>query len=185
MNAFITEHYDFITQAFGWLAAILGMLKYQLKTARHFRIGNVFSTGTFVIHYSFLGAWTAFGLSIVAVLRSASLLSPRLWMFKKYIAISSVIICTIIWALTSKNWYDVLPLCGLYFGAIIDIQDKAILARFFSVFSQSAWLVFHILSGSQGGAVNNSVNITSNLIGFWRHQLRPYLKTGDKKHFKI
>ena len=122
---------------------------------------------------------------LVACTRSALLINSKIWPYKKYVAGLAILAATTVISLTYSNWFDLLAFGGVVFGTLADFQSKAMMNRFFACIYHSMWLVFNIFTGSYGGMASTLINISSNLIGFWRHQLYPYLKTGDKEYFKI
>lgn len=164
---------------------ILAVLRYQMKTARQIRFVNVFSAFTFAVHFYLLGAYSGAVLCLIASLRSSVLMRKAVWPYKKYVVLVSLVLCTIVTAFVYQGWIDILPLIGLYTGTLLDAQDKALKARAFGFSSSSSWFFYHFAVMSHGGIVSSIIALSSNLIGFWRHQLYPYLKTKDKKYFEI
>ena len=164
---------------------VAAFVRFQMKTAAQIRFVNVISSGLFGIHYALLSAWSGSAVFFLASGRSAILLTSTGWKYKIYILWASVALCVLVSYFTYEHWYDIFPLLALCLGGLLDIQAKAIVSRGLGVLMHSCWFVFAILNGSQGGTVSTSLSIGSNLLGFWRHQLYPYLKTRDKSYFDI
>lgn len=174
-----------VAQAIGWIAMLSALIRFQMKTARQIRFMNIITAGIFGFHYLLLGGLSGAILCWIGSARSSLLMSKALWRYKLYIVIASLVLCSVVSFFIYESWIDLLPLFGLYFGTLMDAQHKAMRMRGFAVMSQCCWLIYNILVGSHGGMVSASLSVSSNIIGFWRHQLWPYLKTRDKRYFDI
>lgn len=181
----IEDHRWLIGQIIGWIGMVLVIIRFQQKTSLQIRKWNMATTSAFALHYAFLASWSGCIIMIIAGFRSGLLVNQKFWVHKKKIGVSAVTIGLFFTGFSFETWVDALPFLGLFFGTLTDLQSRAMTARFFAVIYQSMWLVFNIMEGSQGGMANSAINITTNIVGFWRHQLYPYLKTGNKDYFKI
>ncbi len=174
-----------IGQIVGWIAMAVAFLRFQMKTTRQIRKVNVASSFLFFVHYAFLSAWSGAILFLLGSTRSLLLLNEKIWPYRLYVAGATVVLSLVISLFTFKSWIDILPILGIGIGALVDVQSRVIVIRGLGVFMHGCWLAFALLNGSQGAVVSTSMGIISNLIGFWRQHLYPYLRTKDTKYFKI
>ncbi len=174
-----------VAHGLGALGLVFGVLRYQMKTAFQIRLVSVIATAFFALHYIGFGAWSGLIFCSIAVTRGSILLHPKLFEHRRYIAAITICVCVIALWFTYKQWTDVLPFLGLVIGTFRDIQTKAIMARGFGFMSVTMWIIFNAFLGSWTALINDLLIVASNIIGTWRHHLRPYLKTGDKSVFDI
>ena len=177
--------YDLTGQIFGWFAFAAAFIRFQMKTTIQIRFMNIVSCTLFAIHYSFLLEWAGAIMFMIAGFRSILLMFARFWQYKNTIAIGAVILSAMTLFFTFSQWYHLMPLIAIFLGALMDIQPKAVFARLFGGLMHIFWLIYAISTGSQGGTLNSGIVIFSNLSGFWRHHLYPYIKTKDKTHFDM
>ena len=172
-------------QVIGYIAFCASVLRFQMKTSRQIRFVNLIASFLFAVHYCLLGTMAGAALSFLAGCRSSVLLNQIIWRYKRHVAFVVLGIAGFTTFLIYEDFYDVFPFLGVFFGTMMDMQSKAIYSRFFGAIMASSWFVFNFFVGSYGGLLSSTFNLLSNLIGFGRHQLIPYLKTKDKSYFDI
>lgn len=172
-------------QLWGWAGLICAQAVYQFKTARQMRIGNILTSTFFGIHYYLMGAIYAASLSAIGVFYRLALTHNDLFQYRKYLAAVALALSSVFFILFFDGWISAFIYVGMIFSIAMDFQSKALHMRFCALLSVPCWLVYNFLIGSQGGFISTLITMTSNVIGFARHQLWPYMKTRDKRYFDI
>ena len=173
LEAFFQETTS-LPQLLGWGAVVMGVIRYQFKTANSIRLANAVTAVFFIAHFGAMEAYAGMVIACVAATRGFSLSFERVRQHKKTAGIIAMTAAYAGVALTGNatDWTVLLALLGTTMSCFEDLQEKAIHMRYFAVFRQIFWFAYNFSIGSHGGMVNNFIAGTSNLVGWFRHHWR-------------
>lgn len=158
-------------QIFGWVAVVLTVVAYQLKTQRQLLWANTLSTLSLSISYLFLGAYTgmalnAFGLfrNFVYFNREKRFFAHPLWPYGIALGMA---------ALGALSWQGPLSLLAIVAMAVnaVFMSFKNVQLLRFSILVTSALLItYNLCFAAYGPAFNEALSIVSSVVGLARYR---------------
>ena len=162
-----------IAQAFGWAAAIVGMLSYQAKSREQVCFLLAASCLLWVAHYIGLGAMSG------AIFNFIGLVRGLIAMGRHPLARRGLLLfIPLLWVVaffTAHQALDYVPPLAMTLSTLAQASSRTLHLRLFMALSSPPWLTYALLNGSQGGVANELLNMTSAGLSLYRFHLRPWL----------
>lgn len=170
--------FDVLVQAIGYVSLVLSLLSFQAKRRGVILLLQTLASLFFSCQLFLLPGALAGGLlDLIACLRTLtfSLLAARAadkpWSRSVLIPIGFSVVMIAVGILTWEAWYTVLAILGSVLSTVALFMSKERHIRLISLLVGPCWFVFNIIVGSQAGAINEVIAVTSIIIGIIRHDL--------------
>lgn len=163
---------EIVAHSLSVVAVILTLISYQLRTQKQIILVLTLATSLFIVHYFLMGAYPGAILNIVCIIRNI------IYYFKKTVkplahkAIPYVL-AVIIAGLGALSWTGpetLLVLFGLAINTVFMSVDNPQLLRKSLLLTCTMILIYNATVPSWGGMVNESIAITSAIIGLIRYR---------------
>ena len=158
------------TQFLAFLGAVLYFLSYQLRDNRKLYAMQFFSYLVYTIHFFLLGAATG-GVSYILNL-ARSLFLAGSWEFARSNKMCGILcFFQIVAAVTTwAGWISLLPICANIAAAIGGYTHNAQKIRLVNMlFNSPLWIIYDIIIGSWGGALDEIASEVSAWISIRRY----------------
>ena len=160
---------EWIAQALGVLAIILGFLSYQVKSRKRMLLTQLLTTATFVVHYLLLGAYSAMVMNAVGIVRTGFFYHKEKPFFNWkgwpiFFAVVSGIMGIIAW----EAWYSVFVFFGLVIHTVCLAFNNPQNIRKSILVTSPLVLTYDLFAKSWSGAVYETVAIVSAAVGIAR-----------------
>ena len=158
-----------IGQIIGIIALAFTCLSYQMRTSKQLLLMQTLASGIFSVHYLLIGAYSALVINLFAIVRNLAfyhrdkkLLSGRAipWLFAAGMAILGLSA----W----QGWYTVLIALGVAINTVCLASPDAQFVRKSILITSPMIFIYDIFAFSIGGMVNETLAITSSVIGIVR-----------------
>lgn len=159
-----------IAQILGYVALLISLFSYQLRSQRGLFAANIGSDAFWCLHYAALGGL----MPVVAVAVSALRTTLAVFVMphrKVAIAVVAFLIVTAICLATNVDGpkgYLIIATTLVYSTCVIYHESYAI-SRSLMALGLVLWIVIGALYGSIGEIVSSAISLTSLGIGVWRH----------------
>ena len=165
-----------MAQGIGVAAMMVAVTIYQTNTRKAIFLLSMIASLLWATHFFLLGAFTGSAMNLVGSVRAYTFLSVKpnkknrwvMWSFAGLLALATI--------LTWHGALSLLPLTGSMFGVFGDWQRRPKMIRRLNFGSSPPWLIYNVISGSYPGVVVEILRMTSNLIGQYRFDFKPYRK---------
>ena len=161
---------EFVGQVLGVIAFIVMFGAYQLNTSKKLLLAQTSAIVLFCLHYLLIGAYTAFALNVVGVVRNMiyyfkekKIFAWKLWPY----VLSAIMV--VLGVLTWEGWYSILFIAGLAVNTVCMSLPTAQGIRKSLLFTCPPVLVYNICVLSIGGIINETLSIISSAIGIVRY----------------
>lgn len=158
------------TQFLALLGALLYFLSYQCRDNRKLYTMQFFSYIVYTAHFFILGAMTG-GFSYILNLARSLFLASR-WEFARsnkmcvILCFLQIVVAVTTWA----GWISLLPICANIATTIGGYTHDAQKIRIAGmVFNSPLWIIYDIIIGSWGGALDELVSELSIIISIFRY----------------
>lgn len=166
-----------IVQGIGVVAMIVAISAYQTNTRKSILLLGMTASLLWSAHFFLLGAATGSALNLLSTVRTGIYLRVRpsrrnmwiMWSFAGLLALATV--------LTWHGLISLLPFMGSMFGVLGDWQKRPKYIRRLNFGSSPSWLVYNVISGSYPGIAVEILKMSSNLIGQYRFDLKPAIRS--------
>ena len=164
------EPIEIVGQVVGVIAFIVMFGAYQADTSKKLLFVQTAAIVCFCIHYLLIGAYTAFALNAVGVVRNIVFYhkDKKIFSYKAWPYVFSAIMI-VLGVLTWQDWYSVLFIAGLSVNTVCMSLPTAQGIRKSLLFTCPPVLVYNICVLSIGGVINESLSIVSSVIGIVRY----------------
>lgn len=174
---FLINLSDFIYQAIGIVGLVVCVLSFQFKSNKTFLIMQAVSCLLFAVQFYLAGAWVAFILNSICVVRSI------LYIFikgKRLNLFVTILLCVLyvtamfisIFIFNEVIFIAILCTIGSLTGTITIATDNNKIIRYFQLgIISPCWLVNNIFYLSIGGIIAETFNMVSALIALIRWRL--------------
>lgn len=158
-----------IGQILGGIAVVLGFLSYQTSTAKKLLAIQTATCVVFCAHYLLIGAYSAFALNAVGIVRNVVYYHKDKKFFSgKLFPILFAVIMAILGALSWQGLYSLFVIVGLVVNTLcMSLSDPQNIRKSILVTSPLV-LIYDVFVLSIGGIVYESVAIISSIIGIIR-----------------
>lgn len=157
---------EFIGQALGILAVILGFVSFQMKTPKGILIFQILASAVFAIHYLLIGAITAMALNLLGCIKCGVYYIRNKRGLNGFVAPAIFTTLTIITSImTWGGWVSALIMVGLVVNTISLALPDANKTRMFMFIKSPLCLAYNLLVKSGGGVIYECAVLTSSLIG--------------------
>ncbi|MBQ8144255.1 MAG: YgjV family protein [Butyricicoccus sp.] len=166
--------YPLITQAIGFIAMLLWLWSFQIKSSRTLVLCQTLGNTAYVIHYLMLGAYTGCISLLLSVLNNTLLSTKRVkwcqWSGWKWIFSAAFIISSIA---TWKNGFSILPCVASIASVLANWSCNGKSIRYSKLFvSGPGWIVYNTYVHSYSGVLCELACIGSVLISIHRHGIK-------------
>lgn len=158
----------FLSQVLAGIAIISDIFSFQFKERQKIIIFFIISATCIAIHYVLLGRILAASLLWVWIIRFF-ISYHSTWKYWKYIFISIFTIASLIFY---KDIYDVVVYIAMVLITIWVFQKEDQHLRLFLMCGTSFVVLYNFLIFSPVGVLLESIFLSSNLIGYYRHYLK-------------
>ena len=180
------EPYEFIAQAVGIVAMVIGVLSFQQKTQKNIVTMQFCSSILFAVHFGMIGAVIGCILNALGIVRAAVFAQREKHPWAAHICWlyifsgACVAIYILIFTLLRDAVYpdappvladyiiQLLPVIGMIATTVSFRAKKASAVRALSFVSSPAWLTYNIIGGSVGGSLTEIFVMCSIIIGILR-----------------
>ena len=171
------EPIEIIGQAVGIIAFVVMFGAYQMNTSKKLLFVQTSAIVCFCIHYLLIGAYTAFALKCVGVVRNIVFYNKdkRFFSWKAWPYIFSAVMI-VLGVLTWEAWYSILLIAGLAVNTVCMSLQSSQSIRKSLLFTCPPVLVYNICEASYGGVINESLSIISSTIGIIRYKKNQKIK---------
>ncbi|MBY0431448.1 MAG: YgjV family protein [Rhodospirillales bacterium] len=158
-------------QAFGWMAAAIGILSFQAKRREWLIALQAAACVLWATHFHGLGAIAGLVFNVMALARNLIALSIH-----RHVAVRWVLLAFVpaVWAVSAATWSgpaDIIPPIAMTFSTLAQASRNVLRLRLLMLGASPCWLAYAALTGSHGGLVNESLNIVSITVGVLRHHV--------------
>ncbi len=161
-----------IAQILGFGGALFNAFSFQQKTRKGILAFQICSTGTFILHYILLNAFTGAALNVIAILRAIVFINSDKKWAKSPIWLGVFIFLSVGSSLvTWETWYSILPAIGMTLSSISYWMKNETKIRVITLVSSPFWLVYNFISGSMGGTLTEFIVMSSIIIGIIRYDI--------------
>lgn len=165
---------DLFAQAVGGVAAVLGIVAWQLRRDVHLILTLAGTAGLWCLHFLLLGAITAAAVNAVTIVRNVLAVA---WPCRAlgYFFIGGYIVTGIA---TWRSLWDVLPTLAVCLGAASVFLARGLTRRMGLLAGAVLWFVFNMYAGSIPGMLIMAAEGISNLVFILRAFYRR-LRSGE------
>ena len=162
-----------VVQLVGWAAAVVGVLSFQ---ARRRQVLIALQLGCCVLwmaHFQLMAAPAGALCNALALARGLVALRAGRSAAWRWAVLAFL---PLVWGLAladAAGPLDWLPPLAMTFSTLALACRGLLPMRLLLLGSGPCWLAYEATIGSQGGVANELLNMTSLLIGLWRHHRRP------------
>lgn len=158
------QHLLTLPQLFGWGAFLFGMAGFLQKSDLRFKQLMALECAAYVVHFLWLGQWTASASATVSLGRSVAAVRYPF----KAVGIFFMCLSVVCGALLYTSWVSWLPITASVLGTYALFFLKGIPMRFVMLWGTALWLVHNYLVGSVGGTVLEAVLCITNCVTLYR-----------------
>ena len=164
-------------QGLGWLGFAAAMSRFFARDLRMIRLLGIFSQCFWIGHFILLARPLAAGMSLIAALRSAALLTPIGWGNRRAVALCAGLAVLanvgLTWgpeglALAKWSWLSPVLLAAMAAGITADIQKTPQAYRIGYLVCDFFWFVHNVIVGSHGGMATSATLFAVNAWQLWR-----------------
>lgn len=160
----------FLTEIIGYVALIFGLISFQFKSSKKIMAIQCVMCFFWYSHYALSGAYVGAMMAAVGFFRNglASILSDQ---YIKNLAIFSSIIAIIIGFSVAESYIYLTAMCGTLLNNVSVLKrDNPAHFRIMRIISEFFWVTYSITVLSVPGMIFGLLLISSNIIGFIRHE---------------
>lgn len=159
----------FLSQCLIAVAIIFDFFSFQFKERRKI-VACLFVAGLLITaHFILLEKWTATALMVFATLRYLSSIvttsKKMMWFFSACSVIAT--------SITFSGLISIISCIGTLFQTRASFCESDKQLRQLMIVGTSFWLIHNYMVGSPAAVVMELLFISSNLIGYYRHYIRP------------
>lgn len=163
-----------IGQALSIVAVILGVISFQMRSAKGILFFQILTALVFSAHYFLIGAMTAMGLNFVAAIKCVCYYIRNKRGGKGlFIPVFFTVLVVVTSLLTWDAWYSVFIMTGLVVNSIgFSLADPQKIRKLVFI-KAPLCLIYNICVLSVGGIIYEGSTFVSAVIGAWKHSKRP------------
>ena len=162
-------------QILGFIAVILGIISFQMKTAKKLVIMNLAVCVTFCMHYFCIGAYSGLALNFVGVLRNIFYANKNSKFYSK--RVTPVIFAIIMGVMGVLSWQgakSLLVISGLVINTVCMSFENPQNIRKSILVTSPLVLIYDIIEFSIGGMIYETMVIVSSIVGIFRYKNRKH-----------
>lgn len=156
------------SQIFAGIAIIADICSFQFKDRKKIIVFFMIAASCIAIHYLFLERYVATIIIGIGIIRFFVAYHST-WEYWKYIFIGLFCITTFIFY---KDNLDLLILLAMSLSTIASFRKDDHSLRLFMMWGTCSTILYNFLIFSPVGVLLESIFLTSNLVGYYRHYLR-------------
>ena len=166
-----------VAQVIGFIGILLLIAIFQVNDRRLILRLQILSCAVWAVYYMLMGAYTATALIAIGIVRSYLFDQYRSqeWLLQMTIAVYAIA-TLIIW----KDWTSIMAFIGITIATFAIWQNNPRSIRSISLVVTPFWLTYNYLNGSYLGIVGDLVTFTSVLLGVWRFDILPFVRSRSK-----
>jgi hypothetical protein len=162
-----------VGQLLGFVAIVLGVLSYQMKTQRGLLMLQVATAAVFVLHYAMIGAISGMALNLVCVVRNiAFYIRHRMGREGKLLPLAFTALTAVVGILTWEAWYSIFIFVALVINAFCMSFSNAQNVRKSILITSPLVMIYDAITRSVGGFIYEGVAIASSVVGILRYRKR-------------
>lgn len=165
---------NMIGQALSLVAVALGVVSFQMRSAKGILFFQILTALVFSGHYFMIGAMTAMGLNLVAAIKCICYYARNKrggkGLFVPIFFTALVVVTSI---LTWDGWYSVFIMTGLVVNSIGFALPDPQKIRKLVFLKAPLCLIYNLCVLSTGGIIYEGATFVSAVIGAWKHSKRP------------
>jgi len=159
---------EIIGQIFGIIAVIITFVSLQAKTRKSVLLIQTIATGCIIINYALLGATSGFVLNIINFVRNTVyFFNDKKFLSSPLIPYAFAVISVIFGALSWEGYYSIFLIVGLAINTVFISKEPQALRKSI-LLTSTLILIYNIYVFSIGGILNETVALTSSVIGIIR-----------------
>ena len=159
-----------IAQSIGFIALVFIVLSFQKNKRSRILLFLIFAQISFVVHFGFLGAWTAVAMNAISATRtyifnqkeSKSWANNRIW-FYLFLALFWIA-GILVW----EGYYSLFPILAMTAETIGLWMEKTKHIRILSLIPRPLWFTYNFIVGSYAGMITEVFVFSSIIIGIFR-----------------
>ena len=164
---------DFVIQLIGFIGLGLSIAAFQFKKHRSIVLCKMASELVFALQYIFLGAWTAAILDGISVVRNLLYTNfVKRGRSTTPVIIGFGIFVVVVGIMTYVGPISLLPIGAKLLTTISYGMKNEKLLRFITLPSCIMWSIYNLYVGSLGGALGDTLAMTSLLIAIYKFDIR-------------
>lgn len=163
----------YIAQVVGFLGMASCFMIYQQNERKKLLIWKFISDFLWFAHYVLLGGFSGAAVCIIAMIRETVYLNEgKKWANKK-VWICILFALNIPFVISTWNGImSIFPTFASYTAICAFAMQKPKLTRVLGIPVSIFMIIYDIFTGSIAGLINESVSISSTVIGFFRHDIK-------------
>ncbi len=160
---------NIIGQIVGFIAVLLTIVSYQVKTNKELLIVQTVSAVLFSLHYFLIGALSAFVLNIIAAIRNIVYCNKDKFFLSNFCPYLFALIMIIMGFFAWQGLYSIFLMAGLAINTVcLSLSDSQNIRKSILI-SSPLVLIYDIFVMSMGGLANEILAITSSVVGIVRY----------------
>lgn len=169
-SSLLILHNFWSIQIIGFLALIVGVFAWNVKTRVKILNLQSVSSALFVIHYFLLGAYTGALMSGLIILRNFvfSEKKKKKWANHSFWIYFFMLLATTVLVLFWQGLPSILPVAGVILGTFALSRDKPKDMRFFMLLTAFAWIPYTIIVHSYSGLISQIISTAGIIVGMFR-----------------
>ena len=161
-----------LIQGIGFIALILLVLSFQVKSRKNILYIHFLSMVLFAIHFSLLSAWTAVAMVSLNAIKSLvfSFKDSIKYLQNNFILYLFIILFWISGLLTWEGFHSLFAILALNFVVLSHWSTNTKKLRLLFMLCHPFWIAYDLVVGSYAGIVSEIVVLISGGIGLWRYK---------------
>lgn len=161
-----------IAQMIGFIALVVAMISYQMKTQKGIVLIQIVSCTLFATHFLMLNAYTGAMLNLIAAVRSVVFANKdKKWGKSNWWIVFFSLVCIVAVGFTWEGALSLMPMLGMVLTSIAWGIEKASLVRMISLPSSPLWIVYNFICGSTAGVLTEVFVMASIITAIIRLDL--------------
>jgi hypothetical protein len=166
-------HQHLAAQLIGFVAVGFSLAVFQVNQRRMMLTLLICAALLYTCSFYMLGAYTGAVMNLLAAIRSYVFIRHPKQQDPK-ILIIFLIILVVATGLTWQGPRSLLPLVGTASGTVAFWLLNLKRTRLLTLISPPSWFIYNVISGSYPGMFIEIVNLSSNLVGIYRFDIRKH-----------
>ncbi|MFC1579797.1 YgjV family protein [Thermodesulfobacteriota bacterium] len=162
-----------LAQVIGFVAFLFVVLSFQNNKRSLILLFLIVAQTSFVLHFVFLGAWTAVAMNAISAVRTCVFhqKDSKGWAKKRIWFYSFFALFWIVGFLVWEGPYSLFPILAMSAETIGLWMEKTRHIRLFSLIPRPLWFIYCFIVGSYAGMLTETFVFCSIIIGIFRFDL--------------
>lgn len=161
---------ELLGQIFGLVGVFFTILTYQMNSNKKILLMQGGSSVCFCLNYLLIGAYPAFVLNVLAILRNLAFYHKDKKPFlRRFVPILFAVLMAIGGILSWQGWYSIFAVLALTLNTLAIGAGRPTLLRKSILITSPMVLIYNCIVFSIGGIINESMAIGSSIVGLIRY----------------